>query len=115
MATANIDADPFLEIVVGAGTGGGSQLATYDITNLTTPVNTFTLYSGNGSNAPLRVAGVSQIDPSGNIVSFIAVAQGPDGISQKIRRLPPAGPPVDFLMENDVEFRNGIFVASSIL
>ncbi len=112
VATANIDADPYLEIVIGAGTGGGSQLATYDITNLTTPVNSFILYSGNGANAPLRVAAATQVDPSGNLMSTIVTAQGPDGKSQKIRHLAPAGPPVDLLMESDPEFLNGFYVAS---
>ncbi len=112
VATGNIDADAYLEIVIGAGTGGGSQLATYDITNLTTPVNSFILYSGNGANAPLRVAAVTQADPSGNLMSTIITAQGPDGKSQKLRHLAPAGPPVDLLMETDPEFLNGFYVAS---
>ncbi len=56
VAVANVDADAKLEIVVGSGVGGGSQMAVYDTSNLAAPVSTFLgLYSGSGSNAPIRV------------------------------------------------------------
>jgi hypothetical protein len=89
-------------------------MATYDLSNLATPVNSFILYSGNGSNAPIRVAAITQIDPMGNVTSTIVAAQGPDGKSQELRTMAPGGMPVDFLMENDPEFLDGFFIAASI-
>ncbi len=51
---------------------------------------------------------------NGDGLSDISIAQGPDGRSQELRRTPPAGPVVDFLMENDIEFRNGFYIAADI-
>jgi hypothetical protein len=111
VAVGNIDVDPKLEIIVGSGVGGHSQLATYDPASLVAPVNTFlAVYSGSGSNAPVRVAAGSSFAGTTDILT----AQGPDGKSQMLRHTPPAGPLVDFLMENDLEFRNGFFIAMDI-
>jgi hypothetical protein len=109
VAAANIDGGTKFELLVGAGVGGGSMVATYDLSNLSVPVATFTPFSGSGKNAPVRVA-AADINFDGN--SELFMAQGPDGRSQKIRRAPPAGALVDFLMENDPEFRNGFFIAA---
>ncbi len=114
VGVANIDSDPQMEIVVGAGVDGHSQMATYDLSNLTTPVGTFTLYAGNGSNAAVRVAAVAEVNGSGALVTTIFVAQGPDGVSQLIRSTAPAGPPVDYLMENDPEFHDGFYIAADV-
>ena len=43
------------------------------------------------------------------IVAIAVEIENPKGFGRT-----PAGPPVDLLMENDVEFRNGFFVASSL-
>ena len=112
VAVAKTDASAKLKIVVGSGVGGGSQMAIYDASNLAAPVTTFLgIYSGNGSNAPIRVAAA---DLKGGGLSDILLAQGPDGRSQELRRTPPAGPVVDFLMENDVEFHNGFYIAADV-
>jgi hypothetical protein len=119
VAVANLNADANFEIVVGAGVGGGSQLAVYDSTNFGTPTATPAApYSGTnsavGPNAPLRIAALSA-DLNGDGVNDLFVAQGPDGRSQKIRRVPLAGAAVDFLMENAAEFRNGFYLATDVL
>ncbi|MCC7083810.1 MAG: hypothetical protein IT427_02255 [Pirellulales bacterium] len=111
VAAANIDGGAKFELLVGAGVGGHSQVATYDFSNLSTPIATFQPFSGNGSNAPLRVA-AADINSDGK--SELFVAQGPDGRSQTLRRGPPAGPLVDFLMENDPEFHDGFFIAADL-
>jgi len=111
VAVGNIDADPKLEIIVGSGVGGHSELQTWDPASLVAPVNTFlAVYAGSGSNAPIRVAGGSNFAGATDIFT----AQGPDGLSQMLRHTPPAGPFVDFLMENDLEFHNGFFIAMDI-
>jgi hypothetical protein len=71
----------------------------------------FAVYTGNGSNAPVRVAAV---DADFNGLSDIYAAQGFDGVSQTLRRAAPGGNFVDFLMENDPEFRNGFYIAADI-
>ncbi len=116
VSAANIDADAKLELVAGAGTGGNSQVAFFD-TNGPTPTvatATFTAYIGNGASAPVRVAALNKVDAGGNIVSDIFTAQGPDGISHLIRHTSPTGPLLDFLLENDPEFRDGIYIAADI-
>ena len=111
VAVGNIDVDPKLEIIVGSGVGGHSQVATYDPASLAAPVNTFlAVYTGSGSNAPVRVAAGPNLAGATDIFT----AQGPDGLSRMLRHTPPAGPLVDFLMENDVEFRDGLFIAMDI-
>src|SRR5262249_17297793 len=98
-----------------AGVGGQSQIKTFDIANLNTPLTTFFgVYTGNGSNAQVRVAALARIDAGGNVVSDIFTAQGPDGKSQLLRHTSPSGPVVDFLMENATEFRNGFYIAGDI-
>ena len=115
VAVANIDTDSQLEIVVGAGIGGQSQIKTFDTSNLNVPVNTFFgVYTGNGSNAQVRVAAIARVDGSGNLVTDIFTAQGPDGKDQHIRHTSPTGPVTDFLMENGTEFRNGFYLATDI-
>ncbi len=71
----------------------------------------FAVFTGSGFNAPVRVAAV---DSNGDGLSDIFAAQGFDGKSQKLRRSPPLGAFVDFLMENDPEFHNGFFIAADI-
>jgi hypothetical protein len=115
VAVANIDSDSQLEIVVGAGIGGQSQIKTFDTSNLNVPVNTFFgVYTGNGSNAQVRVAAIARVDGSGNLVTDIFAAQGPDGKDQHIRHTSSSGPVTDFLMENGTEFRNGFYLSTDI-
>jgi hypothetical protein len=116
VALANIDADAKLELVAGAGTGGHSQVALFDLNGAspTLPVASFTAYTGSGSDAPVRVAALNKVDSGGNLVSDIFVAQGPDGKSQLLRHTSPVGPLVDFLLENDPEFRDGFYIAADI-
>jgi hypothetical protein len=116
VALANIDADAKLELVAGAGTGGHSQVALFDLNGAspTLPVASFAAYTGAGSDAPVRVAALNKVDSGGNLVSDIFVAQGPDGKSQLLRHTSPVGPLVNFLLENDPEFRDGFYIAADI-
>ncbi|HEY2759848.1 MAG TPA: hypothetical protein VGI75_03875, partial [Pirellulales bacterium] len=84
--------------------------------NLAAPVNTFfSIFTGSGSNAPVRVAPVAKYDSAGNLLPDLLVAQGPDGKSQKVVHGPLAGPLIDLvMMENDVEFRDGFYIAADI-
>jgi hypothetical protein len=110
VAVGNLDADAKLEIIAGANVGGQSRVSTFDTANLNVPTQQFfAVYTGSGFNAPVRVAAV---DSNGDGLSDIFAAQGFDGKSQTLRRSPPLGSFVDFLMENDPEFRNGFFIAA---
>jgi hypothetical protein len=113
VATANIDGGSKFELLVGAGVGSRSQVATYDLSDLSTPAATFTPFSGSGFNAPVRVAAA---DTGFDGISELFVAQGPDGKSQQIRSGQPSGPLVDFLMqkEMDAEFLDGFFIAADV-
>jgi hypothetical protein len=113
VAAANIDGGSKFELLVGAGVGSKSQVATFDLSNLKTPAATFTPFSGPGSNAPVRVAAA---DTGFDGISELFVAQGPDGESQQIRSGPANGPLVDFLMaeETDLEYLNGFFIAADV-
>src|SRR5262249_5417806 len=104
--------DTQLEIIVGAGTGSGSRIETYDTASLAAPTNSFfAIFTGSGSNAPVRVAAA---DSDFNNGDDIFAAQGPDGKSGSVRRSLNLGAFVDFVLENHVEFRNGFFIGSDV-
>ncbi|MEX0676450.1 MAG: ubiquitin-activating E1 FCCH domain-containing protein [Pirellulales bacterium] len=107
---------PGLQVAVGDVSGDGrADIATGWDTGLpyavwhndTNSISTFTPYTGVGWHAPVRVA-IKRTGPLG--AAEIFTAQGPGGRSHEIRRFSPTGTLVDFILEDDPEFANGIWL-----
>jgi len=106
LAVGNVDsASGNADIVMGASVRGRGQVAVWH--NDANSISTFTPYTGHGSGAAVRVA-VKRSGAMGEAQIF--TAQGPGGLSHEIRRFDPSGALIDFILEDDPEFANGIWL-----
>lgn len=106
LAAGDVDGDGRAEIMVGAGTGGGSRVRVFSRTGALK--SSFKAYTSGNVNAPLRIAAV---DPDGADRMMLFVGQGNDGKSHRIRLFDPlTGRRVDEFVERDPAFEGGVFL-----
>ncbi len=85
LSVARINSDLIPDIVIGAGTGGGSAVEVWAWNTASATLQNlggFTAFSGSSINAPVRVA-AQDTEPDG-IADTIFAVQGPDGATNQI-------------------------------
>ncbi len=110
LAVGDVSGDGIAEIMVGAGSGGGSRVRTFDeFGDLLSEFRAFT--SGN-VNAPLRLSARTPYAPESGIkTALLYVAQSNDGRSREIRLFAPlSGTLVDKILDTEPAFNGGIWM-----